>query len=844
MSSEPTMSNENMIDRRNWILNKCKIGDRILDIGSTDGHIFRNTDIQKYVTSIDIDKYDFDNFYQMDAHDLKFPNKYFDIAILAEILEHVNEPVQVLREAQRVAKRIIITVPDEENWSPELFPFEPYEETGKRTNRTLEQMARDNNPAAKEFYTKDNYKHLFHNRHYDEEKLRRDLVLAGIQSYKMEKLQYGNPQWSFFVVDANCNDETARQAIVPTAKCCDAEFKELESNTRDMIKLNIGSFTVMEHDWENWDIIDLSKFASDNGFNFKQVDIRNRLPKDDNSVGLINCSHIIEHLTREDGKKFLLECLRIMAPNGIIRITVPDTKLIVEDYLKGTISRHGSHNEDVKKSEDDAHSLFHLLLGGHQTIYDENSLTKLLKNTGFVSINKQKYKESYSKELEIDSANMFAELSLYIEASKNQSGPMLSAKAVINPINIQQNIDIQEISIQVSKGEQAKLSQDIQIQQPKEPMLSAKADHIGPIITVGQSNINPGKLRIALTSTPFFKVPPDSYGGLEQVVYDLAIGLDELGHQITIFGPEGSKATPHGELIVTGPSINTVGVNWLESEKQNYERYKHYITPENFDIIHDHSWFCCPYLSKMNNPKLKVLHTNHGGYSWEDLPAISHPNLVAISKFIQQYTIQYFAQRGYNTQCRFVYNGVNLERYTFDPSIKRTDRLLYIGRFSSFKRPDMAIRVAKKANIPIDLIGGTFVDDQDYLHQIESMCDGKDIAIFKDSSHEFKIRKLQEAKALVIPSKMGEPFGLTCVEGMSCGTPLITTRDGAIPEIVVDGVTGFLCNDEQDMIEAIKNIDKIDPFKCRKHVEDNFSRLKMAEQYLKLYRSIIDGDEW
>ena len=351
-------------------------------------------------------------------------------------------------------------------------------------------------------------------------------------------------------------------------------------------------------------------------------------------------------------------------------------------------------------------------------------------------------------------------------------------------------------------------------------------------------------LRIALISTPFFTLPPKGYSGLEQVTWDLAEALDELGHEVTLFAPEGSQPTKHGHLIVTGPSISTVNVDWFLAEKNAYGKYKDLITPYKYDVIHDHSWFSFIYLSKINNPKLRVCHTNHGGYTWETAPPFPKPNLISISKWMKDYTEQYFKQRGFNIKSEYVHNGIDLNKYTFDPNIKRINRLLYIGRFSRFKQPDMAIRIAKTANLPIDLIGGTFVDDTNYLKNIESICDGKDIVIYKDAPHEFKIKKLQEAKALIVPSNMNEPFGLTCIEGMACGTVPITTRDGAIPETVLDRETGFICDTEDQMIEAIKNIDKIDPLKCRKHVEDNFSRIKMAKNYEKLYYKTIKGEEW
>jgi len=219
MGQEPNKPSKCIEDRQLWILNHCEIGKTILDIGGNDGHIFNNTRLAKYVTTIDIDKYDIPNFYQMDAHDLKFPNKSFDIAVLGEILEHVTDPVQVLKEANRVAKRLLMTIPDEYNWDKSLFPFQTIEEASKMKNKTIEELAIEGNPRAKEFHTEDGYKHLWHNRYYTEDTLREDLKSANIIDYKLEKLQYSG--WSFFVVDTKIDSnipEVTVQTSIPNAK--------------------------------------------------------------------------------------------------------------------------------------------------------------------------------------------------------------------------------------------------------------------------------------------------------------------------------------------------------------------------------------------------------------------------------------------------------------------------------------------------------------------------------------------------------------------------------------------------------------------------------------------------
>lgn len=612
-----------MLDRKQWVLNRCEMykidnsiidnSMNILDVGSADGWIFKDTNLQKHVTFVDLDKYDMPNFYQMDAHNLQFQDKSFDIVVLGEILEHADDPVQVLKEAKRVGKRILITVPDEKGWDEKYYPYETIEQGMKRRNLTLEEIVKVSNPNTKEFYTKDNYKHLFHNRHYTESTLKQELEFANIKDYKLEKLQYGEPQWAFFAVDINPTNSTQ---------------------------------------------FDTTTFTNE--------------PKYTHGTGPIK-------------------------------------------YTTGPII----------------------------TTFTPTTFTPDIK--------------------------------------------------------INTNI------------------------------LSNKTNKLN-------------KLRVALISTPFFGVPPTKYGGLEQIVWDLAEGLDELGHIVTLFAPEGSKTPKHGSLVVTGPSLDTVNIDWYKEEERVYQKYKDIILPDNFDIVSDHSWFAFAYLQKMNNLKLKVTHTHHGGYQWPTPPPFPKPNLISISKWMKQYTEQYFKQKGFPIQSEYVYNGIDLDKYPYQQL--KTEHLLFVGRLSTFKQPHIAIEVARKTNHKLDIIGGTFIDSQDYVIQLDKMVENdQNINIYKDASHEFKLKKMQDAKALILPSKMAEPFGLVAIEAMACGTPIIALNDGALSEIVDHNKTGFICNDVQEMVEAVYKIDQIKPEDCR-HRAELFSRKVMADNYAKLYQSIIRGEDW
>ena len=174
-------------NRFEWIENQCSRNEKIVDIGGNKGIVFEKWD-RKNIVTVDIDKYDVQNFVQADAHHLPFQDKEFDTAVLGDILEHVNDPVQVLKEAKRVAKnKIVITVPNEYEWDKDRGPFLPVEEVAKAERLTVEAMAKRDNPAI-EFYTKDNYRHLHHNRYYTREMLEEHLQKAGIKNYTIGRL--------------------------------------------------------------------------------------------------------------------------------------------------------------------------------------------------------------------------------------------------------------------------------------------------------------------------------------------------------------------------------------------------------------------------------------------------------------------------------------------------------------------------------------------------------------------------------------------------------------------------------------------------------------------------------
>ena len=341
-------------------------------------------------------------------------------------------------------------------------------------------------------------------------------------------------------------------------------------------------------------------------------------------------------------------------------------------------------------------------------------------------------------------------------------------------------------------------------------------------------------LKVALIAPPFLRVPPDTYGGSEQIIADLAEALAEKGHEVTIFAADGSKV-PGCKVVEFGPPVMKAQVDWLAEEKKAYEIYKDQLS--DFDIIHDHTWLGYPYRVKLANPELKIIHTHHGGLNWRSKPpGIDRLNLVAISDFM----VRMYVSQGFSA--KRVYNGIDLGRYPFKS--ETGERLLYVGRFSKFKQPHVAIGVAKSLGLGIDLVGGTFVDDDSYLISIREMvAEYPGAEMHEDASHELKMKLMQNAKCLLFPSRMGEPFGLVACEAMACGKGVVALRDGAIPEVVEEGVSGFIVDTVEGMVAAVGRIDEISPEACRARAE-SFSREIMADNYLGFYRTILSGNEW
>lgn len=350
-------------------------------------------------------------------------------------------------------------------------------------------------------------------------------------------------------------------------------------------------------------------------------------------------------------------------------------------------------------------------------------------------------------------------------------------------------------------------------------------------------------MKVALVAPPFLTTPPATYGGLEQVVYDLgsALALHPKVENVTLFAPVGSCLENGGVVYETVPAKEDANVVWFDEEMRAYSMYAS--LQDEFDIVHDHTWFGCPYLAKGD---ATICHTHHGhlgGWNPGSPPPNGRPlNLIAISRFMRSvYRSQGFA-------AAYVHNGIDVSRYApLAGKFPLDERLLFVGRIAKIKQPHVAIDLAIDLGIPIDIVGGTFVDDLRYVEYIKRRCAMSNglATLHLNISHVEKVRLMQHAQAIVVPSAFGEPFGLTAVEAMACGTPVLASSDGALPEVIgTPGEVGFACATYEDMLAAGRELGTVRRAACRDRAVALFGRDRMASGYVDLYERIIGGEAW
>ena len=343
-------------------------------------------------------------------------------------------------------------------------------------------------------------------------------------------------------------------------------------------------------------------------------------------------------------------------------------------------------------------------------------------------------------------------------------------------------------------------------------------------------------MRIAQVAPLYEAVPPAAYGGTERVIAALCDGLVDAGHDVTLFAAGTSSTKAELRPMTAAPLRTRMGRQELieVSPHLHLKMLAELYRCGDFDIVHAHTdvW-TLPFADQAEMPTVVTLHGRL------DLPAVRdvlalYPDvpLVAISDS-QRSHLDGMPLRWAGT----VHHGLDLSRYLDAP---RTggEHFVFVGRASLEKRLDIAITLARQAGRDLHIAAKVDPLDVEYFEANVEPLLGHDTHFVGEMSEAGKPAFYAGARATLFPADWPEPFGLVMIESLAAGTPVIALRRGSVPEVLVDGVTGFVCDDVDAMARAIDRIDEIDPDDCRRRALE-FSQDAMCQRYVRIYESLV-----
>lgn len=343
-------------------------------------------------------------------------------------------------------------------------------------------------------------------------------------------------------------------------------------------------------------------------------------------------------------------------------------------------------------------------------------------------------------------------------------------------------------------------------------------------------------MRVALVSPLFESVPPLYYGGTERVVHHLCQGLTKAGIDVTLFASGDSRT--QGELHPVVPeALRLASPPIKDPLPYNFKLLADVASrAREFDVIHNHHDYWMLPLSEMSETPLVT--TLHGRL---DLPYIS----AAFDSYPKAHYVSISnAQRRpmpHLGWAKTILHGIDAKRFQY--KAEPGNYLAFLGRMSLDKRPDWAIDIAIRAGIPLKMaakIEGA-ADEEYFETCIKPRIDGQFIEYVGEICEAEKSEFLGNALAMVFPIDWPEPFGLVMLESLACGTPVLARPCGSVPEVLRDGVTGFIDANIERLAERVHDLGSIDRRVCRNWVEERFSLNRMTEEYIDVYRSIAAG---
>lgn len=338
-------------------------------------------------------------------------------------------------------------------------------------------------------------------------------------------------------------------------------------------------------------------------------------------------------------------------------------------------------------------------------------------------------------------------------------------------------------------------------------------------------------MRIAQIAPLAESVPPQLYGGTERVIAWLIDELVDLGHDVTLFASSDSRTRaklepvwPHAfRLGRTHTDPVAVQAVLLEAMAAR---------AKEFDVVHCHiDWLHLPLLRRSGVPFLTTL---HGRLDIPGLPEV-----------VRRFPDAPFVSISNNQRLPLpdanwlgtVYHG--LPPGSLHPRVESGSYLAFLGRLTREKGPEAAMRIARSAGMPLRIAAKVPKRDRGYFkEQLAPMIDGREVQLIGEVNDQTKGAFLAGAAALLFPIDWPEPFGLVMIEAMACGTPVIAYERGSVPEVIDDGVTGFIVKSEEEAVRAVKRLREIDRHQVRARFDCRFTARRMAAEYVALYGSL------
>ncbi len=336
-------------------------------------------------------------------------------------------------------------------------------------------------------------------------------------------------------------------------------------------------------------------------------------------------------------------------------------------------------------------------------------------------------------------------------------------------------------------------------------------------------------MKIAMLSPIAWRTPPRHYGPWELVVSLITEELVSRGVDVTLFATGDSLTRGKLEFVIPRGYEEDPSADAKVNEALHISHLME--SAGDYDLIHNHFDFLpLSYSSLIRTPMVTTI---HGFSSARILPVYEKYNrkthYISISFADRVGSLDYLAN---------VYHGLDLSQFTFQPEPE--DYLVFLGRFHKDKGAKEAIAIAQRAGVRLKMAG--IIQDRAYFREfIEPQVDGGQIIYMGSVLPPERDILLGNALALLHPINFNEPFGLSVIEAMGTGTPVIAFPHGSMKEIILHGTTGYLVHSIEEAVDAVHSISKINRFDCRRHVEKNFTKEIMAGNYLAAYKKILGG---